>query len=92
MNRSVVVLIIALMGCSLMLVYSQQRARMLFAEKNRLELQEQRLNQEISRLEYEQRELSKSSRIVEIASKQLRMKDPKQDKTIYFKEKDYENK
>lgn len=80
------------MGCSLMLVYSQQRARMLFAEKNRLELQEQRLNQEISRLEYEQRDLSKSSRIVEIASKQLRMKDPKQDKTIYIKEKDYENK
>jgi cell division protein FtsL len=92
MNRSVVILIITLMGCSLMLVYSQQRARMLFAEKNRLELQEQRLNQEISRLEYEQRDLSKSSRIVEIASKQLRMKDPKQDKTIYIKEKDYENK
>jgi cell division protein FtsL len=92
MNRSVVILIITLMGCSLMLVYSQQRARMLFAEKNRLELQEQRLNQEISRLEYEQRELSKSSRIVDIASKQLRMKDPKQDKTIYIKEKDYENK
>ena len=90
MNRSVVILIITLMGCSLMLVYSQQRARMLFAEKNRLELQEQRLNQEISRLEYEQRELSKSSRIVDIASKQLRMKDPKQDKTIYIKEKDYE--
>ncbi len=88
MNRAVVILIIALMGCSLMLVYSQQRARMLYTDKNRLELQEQRLIQEISRLEYEQRELSKSSRIVEIADKQLRMKDPKQDKTIYVKEKD----
>jgi cell division protein FtsL len=88
MNRAVVILIIALMGCSLMLVYSQQRARMLYTDKNRLELQEQRLIQEISRLEYEQRELSKSSRIVEIADKQLHMKDPKQDKTIYVKEKD----
>ncbi len=88
MNRAVVILIIVLMGCSLMLVYSQQRARMLYTDKNRLELQEQRLIQEISRLEYEQRELSKSSRIVEIADKQLRMKDPKQDKTIYVKEKD----
>ena len=61
MNRSVVILILALMACSLMLVYSQQRSRMLYAEKNRLEVQENKLNQEWSRLEYEQRELSKSS-------------------------------
>ena len=70
-----------------MLVYSQQRSRMLYAEKNRLEIKQARLNQEWSRLEYEQRELSKSSRIVDIATKQLHMKDPKQDKTIYVKEK-----
>jgi cell division protein FtsL len=87
MNRSVVILILALMTCSLMLVYSQQRSRMLYAEKNRLEIKQARLNQEWSRLEYEQRELSKSSRIVDIATKQLHMKDPKQDKTIYVKEK-----
>jgi cell division protein FtsL len=87
MNRSVVILILALMASSLMLVYSQQRSRMLYAEKNRLEIKQGRLNQEWSRLEYEQRELSKSSRIVDIATKQLHMKDPKQDKTIYVKEK-----
>jgi cell division protein FtsL len=87
MNRSVVILILALMASSLMLVYSQQRSRMLYAEKNRLEIKQARLNQEWSRLEYEQRELSKSSRIVDIATKQLHMKDPKQDKTIYVKEK-----
>lgn len=87
MNRAVVLLILALMGCSLMLVYTQQKSRMLFAEKSRLELQERRLNQEWSRLEYEQRDLSKASRIVDIAGKQLHMSDPKQDKTLYVKVK-----
>ncbi len=86
MNRSVVVLILALMACSLMLVYSQQRSRMLYADKNRLEIQENKLNQEWSRLEYEQRDLSKSSRIVDIATKKLQMKEIKQDKTIYVRE------
>ena len=56
MNRAVLILIIALMGCALMLVTSQQKTRMLFAEKNRLELQERRLNLEYLRLEYEQRD------------------------------------
>jgi cell division protein FtsL len=51
MNRSVVILILALMASSLMLVYSQQRSRMLYAEKNRLEVKQARLNQEWSRLE-----------------------------------------
>ena len=75
------------MTCSLMLVYSQQRSRMLYAEKNRLEMQEMRLNQEWGRLEFEQRDLSKSTRIVDIATKQLHMKDAKQDKTIYIRDK-----
>jgi cell division protein FtsL len=92
MNRAVVILILALMGCSLMLVYSQQRMRMLYAEKNRLEIQELRLNQDWSRLEYEQRDLSKASRIVDIANNQLHMRDAKQDKTIYIKDKADENK
>ena len=87
MNRAVVLLIMALMICSLMLVYSQQRSRTLYAEKNRLEMLEMRLNQEWGRLEFEQRDLSKSSRIFDIATKQLHMKDPKQDKTIYIRDK-----
>ena len=64
-----------------------QRSRMLYAEKNRLEMQEMRLNQEWGRLEFEQRDLSKSTRIVDIATKQLHMKDAKQDKTIYIRDK-----
>jgi cell division protein FtsL len=87
MNRAVVLLILSLMACSLMLVYSQQRSRMLYAEKNRLEMQEMRLNQEWGRLEFEQRDLSKSSRIFDIATNKLHMRDPKQDKTIYVKDK-----
>ncbi len=58
MSRAVVIVIGLLMGCSLLLVYSQQRTRILFMEKNRFESQERKLNQEWSRLEYEQRELS----------------------------------
>ena len=92
MNRAVVILITALMICSLMLVYSQQKTRMLYTDKNRLENQEQRLNQDWSRLQYEQRDLSKAARIVEISGKQLRMRDPKQDQTIYLKEKALESK
>lgn len=85
MNRAVALLIVALMICALMLVSSQQRSRLLFAEINRLQLQERRLNQEWSRLEYEQRDLSKASRIVESARKQLHMSEPRHDKTKYIK-------
>lgn len=85
MNRAVALLIVALMVCALMLVSSQQRSRLLFAEINRLQLQERRLNQEWSRLEYEQRDLSKASRIVDSARKQLHMSEPRHDKTKYIK-------
>jgi cell division protein FtsL len=92
MNRAVVILIFALMCCSLALVYSQQKTRMLYAEKNRLEIKELRLNEDWRRLQYDQRDLSKPSRIVDIASKQLHMRDPKQDKSVYVKELKDENK
>lgn len=85
MNRAVAFLILALMICALMLVSSQQRSRILFAEINRLQLQERKLNQEWSRLEYEQRDLSKASRIVDAARKQLHMSEPRHDKTKYIK-------
>lgn len=85
MSRLVIILIIALLGSALMLVSSQQKVRQLFAEMNRLELTERRLNQEWLRLEYEQRELSKTSRILDTARKQLHMSEPRQDRTKYIK-------
>lgn len=85
MNRAVIFLVMAFLVCALMLVTSQQQSRLLFAEMNRLELRERRLNQDWSRLEYEQRELSKASRIVDSARKQLHMNTPRQDKTKYVK-------
>lgn len=87
MMRALALVTLLFMTCALVLVYSQQRSRMLYAEKNRLEIKHNRLNQEWSRLEFEQRDLSKSSRILSIATKQLQMKEPKQDKTVYVKEK-----
>lgn len=85
MNRAVVILILALLACALMLVSSQQRVRLLFAEMNRLELRERKLNQDWLRLEYEQRDLSKTSRILDSARKQLHMNEPRQDRTKYIK-------
>lgn len=85
MNRAVVILILALLACALMLVSSQQRVRLLFAEMNRLELKERKLNQDWLRLEYEQRDLSKTSRILDSARKQLHMSEPRQDRTKYIK-------
>ena len=52
---------------------------------NRLELKERKLNQDWLRLEYEQRDLSKTSRILDSARKQLHMSEPRQDRTKYIK-------
>ena len=86
MNRAVVILILALLACALMLVSSQQRVRLLFAEMNRLELKERKLNQDWLRLEYEQRNLSKSARIRDVARNQLHMSPITPERTLYLKE------
>ena len=73
MNRSIVILMVVLMLCALSLVAAQQKTRTLYVALERAPTEERRLNQEWLRLEFEQRNLSKSARINEIARKQLQM-------------------
>jgi cell division protein FtsL len=83
MNRSTVILLIILMLCSLSLVAAQQKTRSLYVALERSQTEERRLNQEWLRLEYEQRNLSKSSRITDIARKQLQMQPINPGRTQY---------
>ena len=86
MNRVTLTLLALLLICALSLVASQQRARKTFVDLERAQVQERKLNQEWLRLEFEQRNLSKSARIRDVARNQLRMSPITPDRTLYFKE------
>ncbi len=86
MNRATLSLILLLLICALSLVTSQQLTRNLFVSLGRAQAQERKLNQEWLRLEFEQRNLSKSARIRDVARNQLRMSPITPDRTLYFKE------
>jgi cell division protein FtsL len=86
MNRATLTLLVLLLICALSLVASQQRARKLFVSLERAQIQERKLNQEWLRLEYEQRNLSKSARIRDVARNQLNMTPISPERTLYLKE------
>ena len=68
------------------LVAAQQHARRLFVSLEHAQIEERRLNQDWLRLEYEQRNLSKSARIRDVARNQLNMVPISPDRTVYLKE------
>ena len=86
MNRATLTLLTLLLICALSLVAAQQRARKLFFAQERAQIEERKLNQEWLRLEYEQRNLSKSARIRDVARNQLRMSPISPERTLYLKE------
>ncbi len=86
MNRATLTLLVLLLVCALSLVAAQQRARKLFISLERAQIEERKLNQEWLRLEYEQRNLSKSARIRDVARNQLHMVPISPDRTLYLKE------
>jgi cell division protein FtsL len=86
MNRATLTLLFLLLICALSLVAAQQRARTLFLALERAQIEERKLNQEGLRLEYEQRNLSKSARIREIARNQLKMQPITPERTLYLRE------
>ena len=86
MNRATLTLLALLLICALSLVAAQQRARKLFILQERAQIEERKLNQEWLRLEYEQRNLSKSARIRDVARKQLRMSPISPERTLYLRE------
>ena len=86
MNRATFTLLALLLICALSLVAAQQRARKLFILQERAQIQERKLNQEWLHLEYEQRNLSKSARIRDVARNQLRMSPISPERTLYLRE------
>ena len=86
MNRATLTLLALLLLCALSLVAAQQRARQLFIAQERAQIEEHKLNQEWLRLEYEQRNLSKSARIRSVARNQLHMAPISPERTLYIKE------
>jgi cell division protein FtsL len=86
LNRATLTLLALLLICALSLVAAQQRARKLFISLERAQIEERKLNQEWLRLEYEQRNLSKSARIREVARNQLHMVPISPERTLYLKE------
>jgi cell division protein FtsL len=86
MNRATLSLLALLLICALSLVAAQQRARKLFIFQERAQIEERKLNQEWLRLEYEQRNLSKSARIRDVARNQLHMSPISPERTLYLKE------
>jgi len=86
MNRATLTLLALLLICALSLVAAQQRARKLFIAQERAQIEERRLNQDWLRLEYEQRNLSKSASIRDVARNQLRMSPISPERTLYLKE------
>jgi len=86
MNRATLTLLALLLICALSLVAAQQRARKLFILQERAQIEERKLNQEWLRLEYEQRNLSKSARIRDVARNQLRMSPISPERTLYIKD------
>jgi cell division protein FtsL len=86
MNRATLTLLALLLICALSLVAAQQRARKLFLAQEKAQIEERKLNQEWLRLEYEQRNLSKSARIRDVARNQLHMSPISPERTLYLRE------
>jgi len=86
LNRATLTLLMLLLVCALSLVAAQQRARKLFISLDRAQIEERKLNQDWLRLEYEQRNLSKSARIRDVARNQLHMAPISPERTLYIKE------
>jgi cell division protein FtsL len=86
LNRATLTLLVLLLVCALSLVAAQQRARKLFISLERAQIEERKLNQDWVRLEYEQRNLSKSARIRDVARNQLHMVPISPERTLYLKE------
>lgn len=86
MNRATLTLLVLLLVCALSLVAAQQHARKLFISLERAQIEERKLNQDWLRLEYEQRNLSKSARIRDVARNQLHMVPISPERTLYLKE------
>jgi len=79
------ILILAIMGSSIGVVYSKHQSRKLFVNLQKLHKQIDELNVEWGQLQLEQSAWSSHGRIERIARKKLNMKVPAANEIIYIK-------
>ena len=83
-GKANVFLVAMLVGCALLLVNSQYRARNLFIELEHLQQKARQLDIDWSQLQLDQSTLGKNARIEEIARKELNMVPLTPERTQYL--------
>lgn len=83
--RSLVFLLIVLVGSALGVVYTKYRSRMLFAEIQRIEQELEAYEVEFGQLQLEQNTWAEHSRIEKLAHLKLGMTMPQRDLIDYIK-------
>ena len=81
----VVVLIAAVLGSAIGVVYARQQHRQAFVELTRLERARDELNIEFSRLQLEQATWSETNRIEQVATERLQMTFPQAKDVVVLK-------
>ncbi len=82
----IAVLLLAVMGTALGVIYSKHQARKLFVELQSLHKHIDELNIEWGRLQLEQSAWSSHGRIEKVARKKLKMRLPGPDEVLYIKQ------
>lgn len=82
---AVVVLIAAVLGSAIGVVYARQQHRQAFVELTRLERARDELNIEFSRLQLEQATWSETNRIEQVATERLQMTFPQAKDVVVLK-------
>ena len=72
----IAVLLLAVIGSGIGVVYARQQHRQAYVELTRLENERDELNMEFSRLQLEQATWSETNRIEQVATEKLGMKSP----------------
>lgn len=82
----IAILIVAVMGTSVAVIYSKHQSRKLFVELQKLHQQIDELDIEWGQLQLEQSAWSSNGRIERIARKKLHMKLPEANEIIYIRQ------
>lgn len=84
MGRLCVLLLSMLLTCSLLLVTSQHRARKLFIDLERAQVQSRKYDIEWNQLQLEQTQLARHSLIDAVARRELKMQPLAPERTLYL--------
>ena len=84
MSRLNVLLLLVVVICALSVVNATNRQRELFISLGRAQMQERALQQDLAQLQYEQSSLSKTSRVEDTATSELKMETVTAGRTQYL--------